>query len=350
MEVGESGTRQRFVSLHSSLRPPLQLVLTSNIDSTTLSPTSARRPLGPGAFPLTLINSSAPNPASTAQIDSPRPTTDPSAYPPFRESIDQKYRDRPAMAAAAVAAPSSHYPPQPPYPPPSTMLSNEPRKSPEEEGPSNRQSLPSISEVISISKPGQFSAPPPHPLSHSSALSSPFPSAARAYSDEKHPSPQPMHPTSYPTRQEPLPPFNGSPRSGPYAGRPPLPLGNERRPSPPHRHDGPPHHGHEPHRHPEHHASNGVYPHPHAAPPVSYQAGQLPHGQMPLPAGYPMSPRHQHPPLPGHYEHRAPPHARPEEAEYAARTRYEGSGSGRNFENWDYQDSLSRVRIRGPVM
>jgi hypothetical protein len=87
-----------------------------------------------------------------------------------------------------------------------------------------------------------------------------------------------------------------------------------------------------------------VYAHPPPPPPhpapVTYQPGQLPPRQMPLPA-YPISPRHAVPPhVPGPYDPRAPPHAK--EADYATRARYDATVK-RHFESWSYQESLSRV-------
>jgi hypothetical protein len=275
------------------------------------------------------------------------------------------------MASAAVATPSAHYLPQSHYsstsnpashhPSPSSsaasvstnMISSEPRKSADDEL-SGRQSLPSISEVISGTKPGHYPAPPPpppppaHALSHGSGLPSPFTSAARSYSEtEKHPSPQPLHPASYATRPEPLPAFASSPRPGPFASRSGLPPVHGGRPGSSSRTDGPPH-SHELPRPPEPHGLNGAYSHQSAAPlppPMSYQQNnQLPQGQMPLP-GYSMSPRHPqnaHPHPSGHYENRAPPsHPHHDESEYASRSRYE-SGN-RHFENWSYQEGLSKI-------
>lgn len=257
------------------------------------------------------------------------------------------------MATATLITPSAHYQPQPSftstYPHSTASIANmisstEPRKSADDNEPSNRQSLPSISEVIQGAKPHAPYPPAPPAVQPGSGLPSPFSAGPRPFSDaDKHASPQPLHPSTFPPRQDPLPAFSDSPRP-PFNNRPSLPPVSDRRPSPTSKPDVPPHHHSEQQKPPEpHHHMNGAYGHPPPPPPppapMPYQPGQLPPGQMPLP-GYPISPRHAVPPhVPGPYDPRAPPHV--EEAEYS-RARYDATVN-RHFESWNYQDSLSRI-------
>ncbi|KAM4066132.1 GATA zinc finger domain-containing protein [Hirsutella rhossiliensis] len=114
------------------------------------------------------------------------------------------------MATATVLAPSAHYPS---YTPTfsqhssastvnsSAMISSEPRRHPEDNDSPNRQSLPSISEVISGTRPAQY---PPHSQSNmapGSGLPSSFPQAVHHYPiSPRHtvpvydPRAQPLHP------------------------------------------------------------------------------------------------------------------------------------------------------------
>lgn len=256
------------------------------------------------------------------------------------------------MATATLITPTAHYQPQPSsYPVPyshsstasiSNMISStEPRRSIDETESPNRQSLPSISEVIQGAKPAHY--PPTHSaIQSATGLPSPFSSGPRSFSEaEKHNSPGPLHAASFPPRQDGMSAFSDSPRP-PYSSRPSLPPVSDRRGSPTSKPDMLPQHHHaEQSKVPEpHHAMNGVYSHapPPSHAPVSYQTGQLPPGQMPLP-GYPISPRHAVPPPPAPYDHR-PPH--PEE-DYSVRGRYDHATVNRHFESWNYQDSLNRV-------
>lgn len=267
------------------------------------------------------------------------------------------------MATATLINPSSHYQPQPPFSSYSqsssgaasisNMISSvEPRKPADDHDQSNRQSLPSISEVIQGTKPGPYPIAHAHGLQTGSSLPSPFAPAPRSFPEaEKRSSPQPLHPNSSFPRQDGLPAFADSPRSH-FNSRPSLPSVSDRRQSP----SGKPDMPHQHHHHPDqklsepHHPLNGVYAHPPPPPPpapVAYQPGQLPAGQMPLPA-YPISPRHAMPPhATGPYDPRAPPRA--EESDYAARARYEATVD-RHFESWSYQDSLSRVSFGAPLL
>lgn len=253
------------------------------------------------------------------------------------------------MATATLIAPTSHYQPQQSFsssytqPSSGASISNmistlEPRKPLDDHEPSNRQSLPSLSEVIQGTKPGHF-----HPaIQSSSSLPSPFAPAPRSFPElEKRSSPQPLHPaSSFPSRQDTLPAFSDSPRP-PFTSRPPLPPVSDRRQSPSGKPDLPQHHHPEQQKPPEpHHSLNGAYAHPPPPPPapITYQPSHLPPGQMPLPA-YPISPRHAVPPhVPGSYD----PRTHVEEADYANRARYDTTVT-RHYESWSYQDSLSRV-------
>ncbi|KAG5798607.1 hypothetical protein H9Q69_002347 [Fusarium xylarioides] len=266
--------------------------------------------------------------------------------------LDRSYREPSAMATATLITPAAHYQPQP-QPPFSSYsqpnsgaasianMISEPRKPVDDQEPSNRQSLPSISEVIQGTKPGPYPVAHAPGLQSGSSLPSPFAPAPRSFPEaEKRSSPQPLHPTSSFPRQD-GPAFADSPRPH-FSNRPSLPPVSDRRQSPSAKADLPPHHHHHPEQKlPEpHHPLNGAYAHPPPPPaPVAYQPGQLPPGQMPLPT-YPIPPRHGMPPhIPGSYDPRAPPHM--DDPEYA-RARYEATVD-RHYESWNYQDSLSRI-------
>ncbi|OAA60187.1 sexual development transcription factor NsdD [Akanthomyces lecanii RCEF 1005] len=256
------------------------------------------------------------------------------------------------MAATSVLTPSSHY--QPPsfaastYPPqssgpsptPAMISSSEPRRQPDDntnDAPA-RQSLLSISEVISGARPSQYaphhSSMPPQPSS--GGLPSPFAPLSRQYPDsDKHThSPQPLHPASFPSRQDTIPAFADSPRP-PFSGRPGLPPVTDRRPTPPGKHDGP---SHGPVHH-DHRSVSGGYPQPHAPTSHPYQPSHVPFGQMPLPV-YPISPRHEHYDAPRPQTHGEP-------GPYAGR-RYEQAP--RHYENWTYQESFSRIGTHSRII
>ena len=229
----------------------------------------------------------------------------------------------------------------------SSMISTESQhKSSEDNEQPSRQSLPSISEVISGTKPAFSSGPPT--VQPGSTLPSPFPSASRSYPEnDKRSSP---HLNTYPPRQDTLPKFADSPHGGPYSVRPTLPPVTERRGSPSNRSENLPRHGPDLHGGSEAHSMdrmNGIYSHqPHASVPhlsssSGYQHGSLPHGQVALPP-YPNSPRHPGPPPPAssHYDPRSMP-SHQGESESLSRQRYDSIN--RHFETWGYQDALSRV-------
>lgn len=261
------------------------------------------------------------------------------------------------MATATVLAPSNHYAPQTSsYPTPaqrpiSKMISSEPTKpgAAEQEGP--RQSLPSISDVLKVAEPRQYASPASSVIPPSSSFPSPFTTASRgSYPDgDKHTSPQTLQHPAFTPRSEPPSTFAESSRSS-FSNRPGIPPATDRRPSPPARHELPPHHhmsttepskSHEPH-----HSLNGGYAHGPQPPPPPPQAGPyshgpLPPGQVPLP-GYPISPRHMGPPASHPYDPRAPP-PHPDQ-EFANRERAHYDAPPRRFETWDYTDALARVR------
>ncbi|KAL2206115.1 hypothetical protein CC79DRAFT_846027 [Sarocladium strictum] len=257
------------------------------------------------------------------------------------------------MATATILQPASHHPPShsSAYPTPtatvSSMISSEAGKPPgadSKDSPS-RQSLPSISDVLKVAEPRQFQPPAPPSMPPTSSFPSPFTSGHRgSYPDgDKHASPQTLHHSSFPPRQEPPSGYADSPRSS-FHGRPGLPAMPERRPSPPLRPELPPHHmaepprGHDPH----HPLNNGAYAHPPHAPPHPagpYAHGPLPPGQVPLP-GYPISPHRAGPPGPHAYDPRGPPPPHPDDVDAANRARYD---TARHFETWAYPQALGRV-------
>ncbi|RDA89569.1 hypothetical protein CP533_5764 [Ophiocordyceps camponoti-saundersi (nom. inval.)] len=200
--------------------------------------------------------------------------------------------------------------------------------------PQNRQSLPSISEVISGTRQSQY---PPHPPPPSVVgLPSPFSSASQQQQQQQQQfsSEADKHASPFPPRQDALSSLVDSPRPPPFSAgaRHSLPpVVADRRATPPiksdlHAAQKPPDAAHPL-------PPNGSYPHPAAPTSHPYQPGQLPSGQVSLP-GYPISPRHAVPcpPPPSHYD----------EAEFASRARYEAPPN-RHFETWSYQDSLSRI-------
>ncbi|KAK1469135.1 GATA zinc finger [Colletotrichum melonis] len=276
---------------------------------------------------------------------------------PPREPLDNRhYRDGPAMATAALISPSSHYGPPSsfssgyqhhPAPGPSIagMISPiEPRRPSDESETPHRQSLPSLSEVISGAKPSPYPPSQGSSMSGSQSFPSPFaPGPPRSYAEstDKN-SPRPPVPAStFAPRQDALPAISDPPRP-PFAGRPPAPLGgfSGPQPSPPLKHE----HMRDMRESDARAAENAgpyaqhsipppptIYPHPQHP----QHPGQLPPGQVPLP-GYPVSPRHAGPPPPFPYEAQRPiPHR--EDPEYGpARVRT-------HLDAWGYQDCFSRI-------
>lgn len=219
-----------------------------------------------------------------------------------------------------------------------------------------RQSLPSISEVISGTKPAASSAYPPNiPTSMSGGHNLPSPFATSAPSrpfadissqDRQHNSPRMPHGTApYPPREH-LPPFP-DPSRGPLTTRPPPPppvnTYNGIHPSTPMKLES---HGVERQRE-EHHHMNGSYPQPpRESSQLPYpQPGHLPPGQVPLPA-HPMSPRYVGPSLPSPFDgSRSSAH---EDEFRRSGNKYEQTVN-RYHEAWGYAESLAKVCIFGHV-
>ncbi|KAK1964518.1 GATA zinc finger protein [Colletotrichum sublineola] len=226
----------------------------------------------------------------------------------------------------------------------------EPRRPSDELETPHRQSLPSLSEVISGAKPSSYPPSQASNVSGQQSFPSPFaPGPPRSYAEstEKNSPRPPHHASTYPPRQEALPAMSDPPRPPPFAGRPPAPLSSfsAAQPNLPHKpenmresdpraaepvgpyaqHPPPPPPTTYPHPHP--------HPHPHPS--------QLPPGQVPLPA-YPVSPRHGGPPLPSAFDaQRSAAHA--DETEYGpARPQYDRT-LNRHLDAWGYQDCLSRI-------
>lgn len=272
------------------------------------------------------------------------------------------------MATATILNPAPHYQPQHhPYSNyshsatgssmPGIISPVESRRAPEDNESHNRQSLPSIQEVIGAKPP--TSAFPPSistAVSRAPSLPSPFTSSsARPYQDlsaqdNKHHSPRSLHnpPTAFPARSEPMPPF-ADPARAPLSARPPAPppppAGNNYHPGP--RPSPPPlkMETHMAERQPEPHRTNS-YSHSAVSEPTSMpyppQAVQLPPGQLPLSA-HPMSPRYSTgPSLPSPFD--GPRSSMHDEGDYMRRSenKYEQTLS-RHFEAWQYQESLAKV-------
>ncbi|RKK65007.1 hypothetical protein BFJ69_g16510 [Fusarium oxysporum] len=191
----------------------------------------------------------------------------------------------------------------------------------------NRQSLPSISEVIQSTEPGPYTLRPPSSIQTGFSLSPPFALVRQPlHKTEKHPFLQQLLPdSSFPLRQHALPVLSDPPRP-PFTSLPSLLPASDCSQSPSAKAEIPfQHHHPEQQKTPEPHPPlSGVYalpPSPSTPPaPVTYQLRQLrPGRQMPLPA-YPTPPRHDY----------APP------AIYDAPV-------NRHVGSWSYQDSLSLV-------
>ncbi|KAH7113353.1 hypothetical protein EDB81DRAFT_670309 [Dactylonectria macrodidyma] len=229
------------------------------------------------------------------------------------------------MAMAMLITPPSHHPPQPSFSSDyhhsssgtsiSNMISSvEPQKPANGLTSSNRQPLPSISELIEDTKPSPSPRSPSnaHPGSN---LSSSFAAVPRSFSKaEKHSSPQPLRlASSFPPQQDGLTFFTGS-RGPPLTSRPLLHPISDRRAGP---------------------SAN-----PDISPRVTYKPGQQPPGQMDLPAS-PISPKHAVlPHVSKPYNPWAPPHT--EKGVYAPRARYDTTVN-RHFEIWSYQEYLSQI-------
>ncbi|KAI7771978.1 hypothetical protein LZL87_011671 [Fusarium oxysporum] len=208
----------------------------------------------------------------------------------------------------------------------SMVFSIEPQRQDDYHESPNRQSLPSISEVIQSTEPGPYTFRPPSGIQTDFGLSPPFTLVRQQLQKtEKHPFLQKILPTSsFPLRLHSLPVFSDLPQS-PFTSLPSVLPASDCGQSPSPKAEIPLQHHHpEQQKTPEPHPPlSAVYAHPPPLSPlpapVTYQPHQpRPGRQMPLPA-YPTSPRHDY----------APP------AIYAPANRHVGS--------WSYQDSLTLI-------
>ncbi|KXX73926.1 GATA zinc finger domain-containing protein 10 [Madurella mycetomatis] len=267
------------------------------------------------------------------------------------------------MAAALISpsAPYQHHAPYNsgyPHSAPATSIPGmispvEPRRPSDESEParSHRQSLPSISEVISGTKPVSYPPPPPAQMSPAQGLPSPFSSSGppRPFGDvgaDKNPSPRALHPSSsaYP-RPDSLPAFT-DPARPTLASRPvPPPLNTfpGQHPSPPVKLE----HPEAEQRHTETPQSLSAGHRPQQAQPLPglySETGRLPPGQLPLSA-YPVSPRHIGPALPSPYEPQRPAGAYGEEGGHSHGHRLSDykAAFDKHFETWGYQEALQQI-------
>ncbi|RYP50557.1 hypothetical protein DL768_003953 [Monosporascus sp. mg162] len=232
------------------------------------------------------------------------------------------------MAAATLINPANAYHPHntpfssphhhpPPLSMPGMIPPGESRRTPNETELAQRQSLPSISEVFSASKP-TYSPTTPTTIPGPQSLHPPFSSAAAPRS-EPGPDPRPA-----PTHDDGLFRYPRgdfvSPRH-PNSAHPflePRDLGKAPEPA----------------------QRNGSNPNPPPPPHISYPPqGQLPPGQYPLSQAS-MSPRHLgH--IPPYEQHRPAIHS---DEDYGMhRNRYDPSTLNRHIEAWGYQDCLERI-------
>lgn len=288
--------------------------------------------------------------------------------PPHRERIDTSYREGPpqppppaTMATATLISPSAPYHqhhssfnPSYPHSAPATSIPSmispiEPRRPADETDSSqtHRQSLPSISEVISATKPGAF--PPPPPITQSQTLPPPFASSGppRPFEQlgaDKNSSPRTLHPpsTGY-SRPDTLPAIS-DPSRPLLTNRPaPPPLntfsGQHHSPPPPLRHDQ---HDAEQRQGQLQPLSAGHREQTQQLPGLYAETGRLPPGQLPL-SGYPVSPRHNGPTLPSPYDAQRPPMYSEESPEYMHHRLEYKAALDKHFEQWGYSDSLQMV-------
>lgn len=218
----------------------------------------------------------------------------------------------------------------------------ESRKPTDDSERSNRQSLPSISELVSGAKSSFYPPTPCSSLQPDNSLSSLLTSTPRPKPEiEKPSSLQTAHSALLFSPQQDALPATDSPRV-PFSGLSSPPPASGRRPGPSPEFP-PPHHDPGPPKPPEPpRPFNEVYAHPLPAPQalVHYQPDQLPPGQMPLLA-YPISPRHAIPThAPKLYDPGPVPHS--EEEDSSARARKDETVK-RYFDSSMYEDLLSRV-------
>ncbi|KAK4113916.1 hypothetical protein N656DRAFT_706966 [Canariomyces notabilis] len=261
-----------------------------------------------------------------------------------------------ATALVSSSAPYQHHAPYnsgyPHSAPPTSIAAMispvEPRRPSDEPEPaqSHRQSLPSISEVISGAKPVQFSAPPPAQLPSPQGLPSPFTSApSRPFGEvpaDKNSSPRALHPSSsgYPG-PETLLAFSDPARPA-LASRPvPPPLNTfaGQNQSPPVKFEQ----LEAEQRHAEAQSLGAGHRQPAQPLPALYtDTGKLPPGQLPLSA-YPVSPRHTGPALPSPYEsQRSGAHSEEDDYPHHRISDYKAAFD-KHFETWGYQEALQQI-------
>ena len=230
----------------------------------------------------------------------------------------------------------------------------EPRRSSDGSEPthSHRESLPSISEVISGAKPVSYAQPSSAPMPPTQSLPSPFSAStpSRPFGDiggpDKNPSPRTLHPapTTY-SRSEALPAFSDPARPALVSRPVPPPLNTfpGQHPSPPVKFEQ----VEVEQRHPDAQSlSAGHRPQPGQPLPGLYsETGRLPPGQLPLSA-YPVSPRNSGPGLPSPYEQQRPATYHGEEGNYSQHRPSEYKAAfDKHFETWGYQEALQTVRF-----
>ncbi|KAI1395128.1 hypothetical protein F4819DRAFT_501273 [Hypoxylon fuscum] len=233
------------------------------------------------------------------------------------------------MAATALMNPApTYHPHKPPFPPayhqapppnmPGMISPGESRRTPNEAEPAQRQSLPSLSEVFSGTKPSHYSPTTPTTLAGPHSLPPPPFSSSLPPRSEPPPEPRPAPPSHedkffrYPQRPDvgPLPGPSGPPNSA-YAF--------------PDQRDS---------IKPQEAMANSGHTNPPQPPQIPY-----PQGQYPLPPA-PISPHHLGHPLPP-YDQPRPLHS---DEEYGMhRNRYDSNTLNRHFESWGYQECLNKL-------
>jgi hypothetical protein len=231
------------------------------------------------------------------------------------------------MAAAALINPAtayhphntsyppSYHPSQPPPSMPGMMSPEESRRPSNETETSQRQSLPSLSEVFSTAKPGPYSPSTPTNIPSSQGLPPPFSSA-------------PQRPELPPAETRHAPHHDD--KFFRYPPRPDIPAPHGPTYTLPEQREHP--------KPPDAAQVNGS--HANTPAPMQYvPPGHLPPGQYPL-TQPPISPRHAV--APPYDQPRPPMHGGDDE--YAMqRHRYDPTALNRQFENWGYQDCLNKV-------
>ncbi|KAM7203670.1 hypothetical protein V8F33_001985 [Rhypophila sp. PSN 637] len=210
----------------------------------------------------------------------------------------------------------------------------------------HRQSLPSISEVISGTKQSGYTAQAPVSMPPAPSLPSPFGSVtSRSFGDaasDKNPSPRTLHPTSSFPRPDALPAFSDPSRPALSSRPAPPPLNTFPGPHP------------SPssvkleqleadQRHAEASQLSAGYQHSHGQPSPAglySQTGRLPPGQLPL-TGYPLSPRNNGPTLPSPFDSQRTP-VYGEEGDGYRGQEYKNTVD-RAFEAFNYGETLHSI-------